>query len=119
MGVLVHPQLGLGFGAALPGACFSQTNSTFAKNIFFLFLVVFQLIFLWKWRFWFIPSSVFGLVQPCRGLFFRRKTTLLRKNIIVDDFQMIFYQNGPNVLLTRGTTIKTGILTLVELWWVS
>ena len=50
--------------------------------------------------------------------FVRRKTTLLRKNMIFDDFQMIFYQNGPNLLLTRGTTIKTGILTPVEFWWV-
>ena len=70
MGVLVHPQLGLRFGAALPGA------------------------------------------------FFHRKTSLLRKNMIFDDFQMIFHQNGPNLLLTRGTTIKTGILTPVEFWWV-
>ena len=34
------------------------------------------------------------------------------------DFQMIFVQNGPNLLLNRGTTIKTGILALVEFWWV-
>ena len=27
---------------------------------------------------------------------------------------MIFHQNGPNLLLTRGATIKTGILTPVE-----
>ena len=32
MGVLVHPQLGLRFGAALPGAFFSQKNSTFRKK---------------------------------------------------------------------------------------
>ena len=44
MVVLVHPQLGLRFGAALP------------------------------------------------GLFFLRKTTLLRKNNIFYDFQMIFHQ---------------------------
>ena len=43
MGVLVHPQLGLRFGAALPGA------------------------------------------------FLRRKTALLRKNMIFDDFQIIFH----------------------------
>ena len=71
MGVLVHPQLGLRFGAALPGA-----------------------------------------------FFFSRKTALFRKNLIFDDFQMIFHQNGPNLLLNRGTTIKTGILTPVEFWWV-
>ena len=27
------------------------------------------------------------------------------------DIQMIFHQNGPNLLLTRETTIKTGILS--------
>ena len=71
MGVLVHTQLGLRFGAALPGAFFSQKNSTFDK-----------------------------------------------KNMIFHDFQMIFHQNEPNLLLTRGATIKTGILTLIEFWWV-
>ena len=70
MRVLVHPQLGLRFGAALPGA------------------------------------------------FFVRKTAILNKNMIFADFQMIFHQNGPNLLLNRGTTIKTGILTPVEFWWV-
>ena len=70
MGALVHPQLGLRFGAALPGA------------------------------------------------FLLRKTQLLRKNIVFKDFQMIFHQNEPNLLLTRGTTIRTGILTLIEFWWV-
>ena len=69
-GVLVHPQLGLLFGAALPGAFFSEKSSTFEKNLIFY------------------------------------------------DFQMIFHQNGPNLLLTRGTTIKTGILTPIEFWWV-
>ena len=68
--VLVHPQLGLRFGAALPGASF------------------------------------------------QRKIALLIKNMIFEHFQMIFHQNGPNLLLTRGTTIKTGILTPVEFWWV-
>ena len=53
MEVLVHPQLGLRFGAALP------------------------------------------------GFFFFRETALLRKNMIFDDFQMIFDQNGPNLLLIR------------------
>ena len=68
--VLVHPQLGLLFGAALPGAFFSQKNNTLKKNLTFY------------------------------------------------DFQMVFDQNGPNLLLTRGTTIKTGILTLIEFGWV-
>ena len=36
MGVLVHPQLGLRFGAALPGAFFSEKNSTVLnKNMIF------------------------------------------------------------------------------------
>ena len=70
IGVLVHPQLGLRFGAALPGAFFSGENK------------------------------------------------LLRKNMIFDDFQMILHQNGPNLLLNRGTTIRTGILTTIEFWWV-
>ena len=86
-------------------------------RLIFGFLLIFN-GFCWKWGFWCIPSSVFGLVQPCRGLFFLRKTTLLRKNIIFNDFQIIFYQNGPNLLLNRGTTIKTGILTPIEFWWV-
>ena len=38
--------------------------------------------------------------------------------MIFDDFQMIFHQHEPNLLLIRGTTIKTGILTLLEFWWV-
>ena len=69
MGVLVHPQLGLRFGAALP-------------------------------------------------FFFLGKQHFYKKNMICHVFQMIFDQNGPNLLLTRGTTIKTGILTPVEFWWV-
>ena len=32
MGVLVHPQLGVRFGAALPGAFASEKNSTFEKK---------------------------------------------------------------------------------------
>ena len=72
IGVLVHPQLGLRFGAALP---------------FFLF-------------------------------FYEKPHFCKKKNMIFDDFQLFFYQNEPNLLLTRGTTIKTGILTPVEFWWV-
>ena len=42
-GVLVHPQLGLRFGAALPGAFVSEKNITFdKKNMLF---DVFQMIF--------------------------------------------------------------------------
>ena len=71
MGLSVHPQLGLLFGAALPGAFFSQGDIIFFKETH-----------------------------------------------VCDDFQMKFDQHGPNLLLTRGTTIKTGILTAVEFWWV-
>ena len=52
------------------------------------------------------------------GAFFIGKTSLFRKNMIFDNLSMIFHQNGPNLLLTRGTIIKTGILTPVEFWWV-
>ena len=68
--------------------------------------------------FWCIPSSVFGLVQPCQGLFSTRKSQLFTKNMLCTDFQMIVDHNGLNLLLTRETTIKTGILTLREFWWV-
>ena len=67
MGVLVHPQLGLRFGAALPETFFSQKNNTFNKKTCFFY------------------------------------------------FSMIFHQNEHNLLLTRGTTIRTGILTPIEL----
>ena len=70
MKVLVHPQLGLLCGAALPGA------------------------------------------------FFLGKTFLLSKKKIVYNLFNIVCQNGPKLLLTRATTIKTGILTPVEFWWV-
>ena len=50
--------------------------------------------------------------------FFRRKTPLFRQQKKNHAFQMIFDQNGHNLLLTRGTTIKTGILTLIEFGWV-
>ena len=43
MGVLVHPQLGLRFGAALPGAFFSEKNITLSKNmIFYDFSMIFH-----------------------------------------------------------------------------
>ena len=71
MGVLVHPQLGLRFGAALPGAFFVEEKQHFCEKPLFIFV-----------------------------------------------FLKIFLQTGPNLLLTRGTTIKTGILTPVEFWWV-
>ena len=38
--------------------------------------------------------------------------------VVTGDFQIIFDQNGPNLLLTRGATIKTGILTPIEFWWI-
>ena len=66
IGGLVHPQLGLLCGAALPGAFF-QTNSTFYK-----------------------------------------------KTIFVCDIQIIFNQNGPNLLSTRRTITESGILDPLE-----
>ena len=63
----------------------------------FLLFVDFQWI-LMEIEIWCIPSSVFGLVQPCRGLFFLRKTAHLQKNMIFRAFQMIFHQNGPDLL---------------------
>ena len=41
------------------------------------------------------------------------------KSLFVCDCLLIFHQNGCNLLLTQGTTIKTAILTLVEVWWVA
>jgi hypothetical protein len=41
----------------------------------------------------------------------RPMTDIVQKMMIVS---IIFYQNGPSLLLTRGTPIKTGILTLLE-----
>ena len=52
------------------------------------------------------------------GLLFSRKTSLLRRNIVLNICSMIFHEHGPKLLLTRGTTVKTGILTLLEFWWV-
>ena len=59
---------------------------------------------------------LFGAALP--AAFFHRKTLLLQANMLFYDFQIIFDQNGPNLLFTRGTIIKTGILTLVEFRWV-
>ena len=44
--------------------------------------------------------------------FFFRKIELLLKNILFYDFQLTFHQHLHNSLLTRGTTIKTGIWPL-------
>ena len=60
-----------------------------------------------------------GLRFAAALLFFLlEKTTHSRKNVIFDDFQMKFDQHVFNLLLNRGTTIKTSILTVVEFWWV-
>ena len=56
--------------------------------------------------------------SPAGGFAFSEKQHFLEKNIIFNAIQMIFLQNGPNLLLTRGTSIKTGILTPIEFWWV-
>ena len=72
----MDPQLGLRlrFGAALPGASFSQKNMTF--------------------------------------------NTKKHDFLILYDVQISLNKNVPNLLLTRGTTIKTCILTPLEFWWV-
>ena len=51
---------------------------------------------------------------------FKKKQHLLAKHkiMIFSYLSMSVYQNLCNLLLTRGTTIKTGILTLLEFWWV-
>jgi len=41
---------------------------------------------------WCIPNPDFCVVQPCRGLFFQRKTTLSRKNMMFNDFLRIFHK---------------------------
>ena len=66
MGVLVHPQLGLLCGAALPGAFFAEKHNFYEKHI----------------------------------------TVMIFKYFFI------------NLLLIRGTTIKAGILTLMEFWCV-
>ena len=88
-------------------------------GLIFGFLLIFNEL-CWKWWFWCIPSSVICVVQPCRGLFFSpgKHNFSQKKQRFFADLQMIVHQNGPNLLLTRGTTIKTGILTPVEFWWV-
>ena len=58
-----------------------------------------------------------GAALP-RAFFVAEKQPFSEKNLIFYDFQMIFNHNGTNLLLTRGTTIKTGILTPIEFWWV-
>ena len=86
------------------------------REIDYWIFVDFQLIFM----------NMGVLVHPQLGLrfgtalsgcLFQEKHNFWR-NTIVDDFQMILHRNGPNLLLNRGTTIKTGILTLIEFWWV-
>ena len=64
-----------------------------------------------------IIGLLFGAALP-GAFFYQENITFAKKNMILDYFQMIFHQNGPNLLLTRGTTIRTGILTLIEFWWV-
>ena len=43
-------------------------------GLIFLFLLIFNR-FCWKWGFRCIPSSVFGLVQPCRFYFYEKNIT--------------------------------------------
>ena len=70
-----------------------------------------------------MPSSVFCVAQPCWGVFFSRENITLgekqketKKHMLFDKFQMMLHEIEPNLLLTRGTIIKTCILTPVEFW---
>ena len=73
--------------------------------------VDFQLILLEMGVWWPQLGLLCGAALP---FFFRRKIALFRKHMMFDDFQMILYKIEPNLLLNRGTTIKTGILNPVE-----
>ena len=44
--------------------------------------------------------------------------SLLRKNMIVDEFPMNVVRNDYNSSSTQGTTYKTGIMDPIEFWWV-
>ena len=65
---------------------------------------------------WVLPTLRFCVVQPCRAFFAEEHISLTE--ILFYDFAMVFEQRGPNLLFTRGPTIKTGILTLIKFWWV-
>ena len=71
------------------------------------------------------PGAV-GLESPCCGLL-RAPTSGITivlvhgecADKVPGDFLMIFMQNGPNLLLNRGTINETGILDPIEFWWVA
>ena len=60
-------------------------------GLIFWFLLIFNW-FWWKWGFWCIPSSVFGLVQPCRAFFSEKIITFKKKH----DFWYLF-NNFPTI----------------------
>ena len=63
--------------------------------------------FYWKWGFWCIPTLRFCVVQPC--IFSLGKHHFQKNNFCEKNW--MFCPMGPNLPCTRGTTIKTGILT--------
>ena len=69
--------------------------------------------------FWCIPNSDFCGQLPCRGLFFLLflSLTFVKKHDF-EWFSKIFHTNYLNLLSTRETTYKTGILDPIEFWLV-
>ena len=67
----------------------------------------------WKWGVWCIPIRSSVWCSPAGGFFFQKNMTFV-KNMIFDDFQMIFHQNGPDLQLNRRTINETGILDPME-----
>ena len=62
-------------------------------------------------------SPLWDSVWCSPGAFFSEQHGF-RKIMLFNTFTITFHQNGSGLLLTRETTIKTGILTLTEFWWV-
>ena len=58
-----------------------------------------------------------GAALP-RAVSLRKSKVVQKKTCFFLYFLILLYQNGPNLLLSRGTTITSGILTLIEFWWV-
>ena len=81
-------------------------------NLVFLFIIIFGSIISY---FWFVNNfpaeqREFGFKEPV--------SPVMERITDFHDLLMIFNKHWTNLLLTRGTTIKTSILTLIEFWWV-